>query len=95
MKNLSTILQTDTKKVIKDLYDAGCRNIQFDDCTWGVLVAEGSVIRYGEDADLKSISEKLLKVNNLAIEGKPDDLVINTHVCRGKLSFCILQQRCI
>lgn len=27
------------KKVIKDLYDAGCRNIQFDDCTWGVLVA--------------------------------------------------------
>ena len=71
------------KKVIKDLYDAGCRNIQFDDCTWGVLVAEGSVIRYGEDADFKSISEKLLKVNNLAIEGKPDDLVINTHVCRG------------
>lgn len=71
------------QKVIKDLYDAGCRNIQFDDCTWGVLVAEGSVIRYGEDADFKSISEKLLKVNNLAIEGKPDDLVINTHVCRG------------
>lgn len=83
MKNLSTILRTDTKKVIKDLYDAGCRNIQFDDCTWGVLVAEGSVNRYGEDADFKSISEKLLKVNNLAIEGKPDDLVINTHVCRG------------
>ena len=27
--------------------------------------------------------ELLLKVNNLAIEGKPDDLVINTHVCRG------------
>ena len=52
-------------------------------CTWGVLVAEGSVIRYGKDADLNSISEKLLKVNNLAIEGKPDDLVINTHVCRG------------
>ena len=69
--------------MIRELYDAGCRNIQFDDCTWGVLVAEGSVIRYGEDADLKSISEKLLKVNNLAIEGKPDDLVINTHVCRG------------
>jgi len=24
------------KKVIQDLYAAGCRNIQFDDCTWGV-----------------------------------------------------------
>ena len=71
------------KQVIADLYEAGCRNIQFDDCTWGVLVAEGSVERYGKGADLKSISEKLLKVNNLAIEGKPDDLVITTHVCRG------------
>ena len=49
----------------------------------GVSLLEGSVNRYGEDADFKSISEKLLKVNNLAIEGKPDDLVINTHVCRG------------
>lgn len=71
------------RKVIRDLYDAGCRNIQFDDCTWGVLVAEGSVERYGKDVDLASITKKLLKVNNMAIEGKPDDLVINTHVCRG------------
>ena len=71
------------RKVIKDLYDAGCRNVQFDDCTWGVLVAEGSVARYGEGADFKEISEKLLKVNNLAIEGKPEDMVIATHVCRG------------
>ncbi len=22
-------------KVINDLYEAGCRNIQLDDCTWG------------------------------------------------------------
>lgn len=71
------------RKVIKDLYDVGCRNVQFDDCTWGVLVAEGSVARYGEGADFKEISEKLLKVNNLAIEGKPEDMVIATHVCRG------------
>ena len=26
---------------------------------------------------------KLLAINNLAIEGKPEDLVVNTHVCRG------------
>ena len=71
------------KKVINDLYNAGCRNIQFDDCTWGVLVAEGSVIRYGKENNLEDIKEKLLKVNNLAIEGKPEDLVITTHICRG------------
>lgn len=71
------------KKVINDLYNAGCRNIQLDDCTWGVLVAEGSVIRYGKENNLTDIKEKLLKVNNLAIEGKPDDLTITTHICRG------------
>lgn len=70
-------------QVIKDLYDAGCRNIQFDDCTWGVCVSEGSCSRYSEGANLEEIMELLLKVNNLAIEGKPEDLVINTHVCRG------------
>ncbi|WP_294385174.1 5-methyltetrahydropteroyltriglutamate--homocysteine S-methyltransferase [uncultured Ruminococcus sp.] len=71
------------KKVINDLYNAGCRNIQLDDCTWGVLVAEGSVIRYGKENNLADIKKKLLKVNNLAIEGKPDDLTITTHICRG------------
>lgn len=71
------------KAVIRDLYDAGCRNIQLDDCTWGVLVAGDIGVRYGKGEDLKSVAEKLLKVNNLVIECKPDDLIINTHVCRG------------
>lgn len=70
-------------EVIKELYEEGCRNIQFDDCTWGVCVAQGGVERYGKGADLDTIMEKLLLVNNLSVEGKPDDLVINTHVCRG------------
>lgn len=26
------------KQVIRALYDAGCRNLQLDDCTWGLLV---------------------------------------------------------
>ena len=80
---LITDIANGYKKVINDLYNAGCRNIQFDDCTWGVLVAEGSVIRYGKENNLEDIKEKLLKVNNLAIEGKPEDLVITTHICRG------------
>lgn len=73
------------RKVIKDLYDAGCRTIQFDDCTWGAIVGAVSAERYGAlgENGLEGIKEMLLTVNNLAIEGKPDDLVINTHVCRG------------
>jgi hypothetical protein len=26
------------RKVIADLYEAGCRNLQLDDCSWGMLV---------------------------------------------------------
>ncbi len=29
------------RTVIADLYAAGCRNLQLDDCTWGALVDEG------------------------------------------------------
>ena len=72
------------KKVIKDLYDEGCRNIQFDDCTWGVCVDPNACFIFGTDEEgLQQKIEKLIRVNNLAIEGKPDDLVINTHICRG------------
>lgn len=32
---------------------------------------------------LLKVQELFLRINNLAIEGKPEDLTINTHVCRG------------
>lgn len=72
------------QKVIADLYEAGCRNIQLDDCSFGMLVDPRACALFGTDeAGLEKIKEQLLEINNLAIEGKPDDLVINTHVCRG------------
>lgn len=72
------------KKVIQDLYAAGCRNIQFDDCTWGVCVDPNACFIFGTDeAGLQQNIEKLIRINNLAIEGKPENLVINTHICRG------------
>jgi len=72
------------KKVIQDLYAAGCRNIQFDDCTWGVCVDPNACFIFGTDEEgLQQIIEKLIRINNLAIEDKPEDLVINTHICRG------------
>lgn len=72
------------KKVISDLYEAGCRNIQLDDCTWGVCVDPSAKLILGtDDKGLEDVKEQLLLVNNLTIEGKPDDLVISTHICRG------------
>ena len=72
------------QKVIADLYAAGCRNLQLDDCSWGMLVDPGARLFFGTDeAGLHRIQEQLLFINNLALEGKPEDLTVNTHVCRG------------
>ena len=72
------------RKVIRDVYAAGCRNLQFDDCSWGMLVDPRACLIFDTDEKgLEAIKEQMLTANNLAIEGKPEDLVINTHVCRG------------
>lgn len=72
------------QEVIADLYAAGCRNIQFDDCTW-TLYADKSVWHFWglDDEKLQAIAEEQIYLNNLALENKPDDLVVTTHVCRG------------
>jgi methionine synthase II (cobalamin-independent) len=70
--------------IIKQFYDAGCRNLQLDDCTWGAIVGDAAKIRYkATGLDLEEVKKALLKVNNLALEGKPEDMVINSHICRG------------
>ena len=72
------------RQVIADLYAAGCRNIQFDDCTWGIYCDADFVAKTGMQAvDIQKVSELGVALNNAAIEGAPEDLIINTHVCRG------------
>ena len=70
--------------VIKQFYDAGCRNLQLDDCTWGAIVGDAAKQRYRSlRISLEDVKKELLAVNNLAIEGKPEDMVITSHICRG------------
>mgnify|MGYP005944601981 CR=1 FL=1 len=70
--------------VIQQFYDAGCRNLQFDDCTWGAIVGDAAEQRYQAlGIDLNDVKAQLLAVNNLALEGKPADMIINSHICRG------------
>lgn len=69
---------------IQQAYDQGLRHLQFDDCSWGLLVDSRATEFFGTDADgVEAIKRLFLEINNRAIEGKPEDLVINTHVCRG------------
>lgn len=70
--------------VIKQFYAAGCRNLQLDDCTWGAIVGDAAKQRYKSiGLDIEEVKAQLLKVNNLALEGRPEDMVITSHICRG------------
>ena len=70
--------------VIGQFYDAGCRNLQLDDCTWGAIVGDAAKERYRAlGIDLEDVKRQLLEVNNLALEGKPSDMTITSHICRG------------
>ena len=72
------------REVITEFYAAGCRNLQFDDCTWGAVVGDAAKQRYEAlGLDLEEVKRQLLTVNNLALAGKPADMVINSHICRG------------
>ena len=70
--------------VIKQFYEAGCRNLQFDDCTWGAIVGDAAKQRYKSlGIDIENVKKQLLAVNNLALENKPADMTITSHICRG------------
>ena len=72
-------------KFIEEIYAAGCRNLQFDDCVWGGLVNPKLAValtgRRGEA--LEEYKKVILALNNKVVEKAPTDLTINTHVCRG------------
>lgn len=55
--------------VIRQLYDAGCRTIQFDDCTWGAIVGDAAAQRYKSlGLSLDVVKNQLLHVNTLYLE---------------------------
>ncbi|KAB8287716.1 5-methyltetrahydropteroyltriglutamate--homocysteine S-methyltransferase [Bifidobacterium avesanii] len=69
-------------QVVRDLYDAGCRALQLDDCTWGMLVSAAfhdSV--FGRDP--KDVQRQYAAINNAVIDAAPEGMVVNTHICRG------------
>ncbi len=69
---------------INDLYESGCRNLQFDDCSWGLLVDSSALKMFKTDfLGLDKIKQLFVDVNNKVILNAPEDLVINTHICRG------------
>ncbi len=72
------------RKAVRAFYDAGCRYLQFDDTAWAYLCSEVELKKArdrGLDAD--HLQETYTHVINTALEAKPADMTITTHVCRG------------
>ena len=70
--------------LILALYDAGCRDVKIDDCTWGMVV-DGDFWQEMTNGEFNrdALQDIYLTLNNAAITDLPSDLRISTHICRG------------
>ncbi|CAH0260911.1 cobalamin-independent methionine synthase II family protein [Erwinia aphidicola] len=72
------------RDAIKAFYDAGCRYLQLDDTVWAYLCSDDQKQQIRERGDdPEELARTYARVLNQAIAGKPDDLTIGLHVCRG------------
>ncbi|WP_145948197.1 5-methyltetrahydropteroyltriglutamate--homocysteine S-methyltransferase [Paenibacillus sp. Y412MC10] len=72
------------KAAILALYEAGCRSLQIDDCTWGALCDE-QFMAFMKQAgvNVAEYANEFARLNEEVVSGLPEDLVVTTHVCRG------------
>ncbi len=72
---------------IRDLADAGCRYLQIDEVNLAYLCdpeLRRQVANIGEDPD--SLPRTYAKLINAAIAGKPADMTVCMHLCRGNFA---------
>jgi 5-methyltetrahydropteroyltriglutamate--homocysteine methyltransferase len=72
------------QQAVRAFYDAGCRYLQFDDTAWAYLCSQAELQKARDRGlDVDHLQETYTKCINKALEAKPADMVITTHVCRG------------
>ena len=72
------------RKAIKAFYDAGCRYLQLDDTAWSMMCdpkQRDESRGRGDDPD--KLPEIYARMTNKALEGKPSDMTVTMHSCRG------------
>jgi len=72
------------QSAIKAFYDAGCRYLQLDDIAWAYLCSQEE-LRKAKDRglDIDHLQETYTACTNKALEAKPADMTITSHICRG------------
>jgi len=69
---------------IRAFYDAGCRYLQLDDTAWAMICDPNERVQSrsrGDDPD--TLPKRYARLTNAALEGKPADMAITMHSCRG------------
>jgi 5-methyltetrahydropteroyltriglutamate--homocysteine methyltransferase len=69
---------------MRGVYELGCRYLQLDDTSLAYIndpAQRAHIEQIGGDPD--HLHERYIANINQALAGKPDDLVITTHLCRG------------
>jgi 5-methyltetrahydropteroyltriglutamate--homocysteine methyltransferase len=72
------------QKAVRAFYDAGCRYLQFDDTAWAYLCSQEELKKARDRGlDVDHLQDTYTRTINKALEGKPADMTVTTHVCRG------------
>jgi len=72
------------QKAIIAFYDAGCRYLQFDDTAWSMICDPSERAHSKKRGDNpENLPKHYTRLTNKALEGRPADMVITTHSCRG------------
>ncbi|HUC49376.1 MAG TPA: 5-methyltetrahydropteroyltriglutamate--homocysteine S-methyltransferase [Xanthobacteraceae bacterium] len=72
------------RTAIRAFYDAGCRYLQLDDTAWAMICDPNERAQSrsrGDDPDV--LPQRYARLTQLALEGKPADMAITMHSCRG------------
>ncbi|MFX3616815.1 MAG: vitamin B12 independent methionine synthase [Sporolactobacillus sp.] len=84
-------LATAYHKTIQRFYDLGCRYLQLDDTTWAFLIDRIIGAQNEEEkAQYEKTAQDSVAVINAALEGRPQDLTVTTHICRGNFRSTFL-----
>ena len=72
------------QNAIRAFYDAGCRYLQWDDTAWAYLCSKEELQKARDRGlDVDHLQDTYTRCINKALEAKPADMTITTHVCRG------------
>jgi 5-methyltetrahydropteroyltriglutamate--homocysteine methyltransferase len=69
---------------VRAFYDAGCRYLQLDDTTWSMMCDPRELAHSRERGDdPPKLPAAYARMINKALEGKPADMTVTMHTCRG------------